>query len=88
MNSEQLREQVRNILLMVWDPLCVGDNPNLADEYDKYIPLLLSSLQQAVDQTLIAVALRKIEQNEFGIQSPSPGIARAAADIWSLRSQG
>lgn len=87
MNSAELRVRLRSILLTEWDPLCVGDNPNLADEYDRYIPVLLSLLEQNAEQAAIARILQKIEQDEFGMQTPSLGIEKAATDIWLLRQR-
>ena len=37
-------QTVREILLRDWDPLGIGDNISLADEYDSYIPTLLNLL--------------------------------------------
>jgi hypothetical protein len=85
MSSAEIRVRLRGILLTEWDPLCVGDNPNLADEYDRYIPVLLSLLQQNAEQAAISRILQKIEQDEFGMQTPSPGIEKAATDIWLLK---
>jgi hypothetical protein len=34
-------QEIRAILLKDWDPLGIGDNPNLADEYEHYIPAIL-----------------------------------------------
>jgi hypothetical protein len=85
MNSAELRERLRAILLSEWDPLCVGDNPNLADEYDRYIPALLALLQGDADEAEIAKALQRIEKEQIGMQSPSSGIERAATQIMLLR---
>ena len=35
---------IRAILLKDWDPLGVGDNPHLSDEYDSFIPGMLRLL--------------------------------------------
>ncbi|SFK55551.1 hypothetical protein [Methylocapsa palsarum] len=43
-NTEETTKRIRTILLKDWDPLGVGDNPNLADEYDAYIPSVLALL--------------------------------------------
>jgi hypothetical protein len=32
-------KEIRAILLGLWDPLSIGDNPHLSDEYDAYIPM-------------------------------------------------
>src|SRR5262245_7382612 len=37
MASTDRTQVIRNILLTDWDPLGIGDNPNLANEYDDYI---------------------------------------------------
>ncbi len=38
--------EIRNILLTDWDPLNVGDSPKLMDEYDCYIPGILTLLSK------------------------------------------
>ena len=45
MNNDNLASRVRMILLRDWDPLIVGDNPNLSDEYDDLIPSIVSLLK-------------------------------------------
>jgi hypothetical protein len=37
-NNDNLASRIRTILLRDWDPLIVGDKPNLSDEYDDLIP--------------------------------------------------
>jgi len=44
MSGDERAKNVRTVLLKEWDPLGVGDNPNLADEYDPYIPGILRLL--------------------------------------------
>ena len=85
MTSVDIQDRLRRVLVSTWDPLCVGDNAKLADEYDRYIPMLLSLLQTGGNQGAIAAALQKIEKDEFGMELPSPGIERAAAEICALR---
>jgi hypothetical protein len=79
-------ERLRGILLSTWDPLGIGANPNLADEYDRYIPALISLLRQNAGRDAIAAALKKIESDELEVRSPSPGLEKAATAIWSMRS--
>lgn len=86
MSTLELRDRLRAILLSEWDPLCVGDNPNLGGEYDRYLPTLLALLQRGTDQPTIARALETIERQEIGMQSPSSGIEKAATQIWLLAS--
>jgi hypothetical protein len=35
--SRRIRIQIRHVLLNVWDPIGVRDEPNAQDEYDGYI---------------------------------------------------
>jgi hypothetical protein len=37
MSDDDRAQRVRDILLKDWDPLVVGDNPHLTDEYDDLI---------------------------------------------------
>jgi hypothetical protein len=53
--------KVRQVLLADWDPLGVGDNPNLSDEYDSYIPEIILSLRRGSDATNICQHLQSIE---------------------------
>jgi hypothetical protein len=35
--SRRIRVQIRHVLLEVWDPIGIRDEPNARDEYDGYI---------------------------------------------------
>jgi hypothetical protein len=51
-NNGDTVQNIRTILLEDWDPLGVGDNPPLSDEYDAYIAGILRLLDThcTVDQ--------------------------------------
>lgn len=61
MSSHVTYDEVRSVLLRDWDPLGVGDNPNLSDEYDSYIPELLRLLRAGASATVIAEYLETLE---------------------------
>lgn len=42
--SRRIRVQMRHVLLEVWDPIGVKDEPNAQDEYDSYIGRLYELL--------------------------------------------
>jgi hypothetical protein len=42
--SGRVRDQIRHILLNVWDPIGVRDEPNAQDEYDGYVGKLYELL--------------------------------------------
>jgi hypothetical protein len=35
--SREVRRAIRRVLLEVWDPIGIGDEPNAQDEYDGYV---------------------------------------------------
>ena len=72
--------EVRIILLRAWDPLGIGDNPHLTDEYDAYIPDIIRLVQQGSDAAEIVQHLKKIETS-LGIHPPSEGRTRAAKQL-------
>ena len=53
----EIHNEIRKVLLEVWDPIGVGDNSALSDEYDSYISrlyalTLLPEASQLVEQEL------------------------------------
>ncbi len=38
-------DDIRTVLLRDWDPLGVGNNPKLSDEYDSCIPVIYRMIQ-------------------------------------------
>ena len=49
MNKEVLYQKIREILLNDWHPFSIGDNPNLVDEYDAFIPELYEVIHSQGD---------------------------------------
>ena len=46
---------VREVLLELWDPLGVGGNPHLADEYDSYLGKVLAAIDNGPDAVRLAL---------------------------------
>jgi len=61
-------EQVRQVLLSDWDPLAIGGNPNLADEYDAYLGRVLTTLDNAPCLESLAAVLAEAEA-DLGVGS-------------------
>lgn len=53
---------IREVLLQYWDPLNIGDNPNLADEYDALIPQILQSLRAGSTEDALMLVLARSER--------------------------
>lgn len=71
MKEPSVITNIREIFLKDWDPLDVGDNPNLIDEYDAYIPRILKALRNKASESEVAEVLHNIEVDEFGIDPNS-----------------
>jgi regulator of sirC expression with transglutaminase-like and TPR domain len=57
--------RVRRVLLDQWDPLYVGDNRKLADEYDGYLGEIVKALDEPVSVEQLARLLADIEDGWF-----------------------
>lgn len=60
---------IRKVLLQDWDPIGVGDNPNLIDEYDGYIGQILELLLKKPLVEEIVDLLKDIENKYLGVSS-------------------
>jgi hypothetical protein len=79
-------DAVRRILLDDWDPLSVGSNPNLYDEYDFFLGRIMKDLANATDASQVADTLEAIARDYLEV----PGIQReccdaAASQLFKLR---
>jgi len=80
-----LVEQIRTILLRDWDPVGIGDNPNLKDEYDSYLPELVRILRiSPVSEDAVLAYLQKIEVDRMGLPEDPERIAISAKNLVKL----
>jgi hypothetical protein len=61
MTFREKYKEVRQVLLNDWDPLNVGNNPNLSDEYDSYVPQIIKLLQEGSTSADIEKYLEKVD---------------------------
>ena len=77
--NNTLEREIRAALLENWDPLCIGDNPNLHDEYDSFIPGILSLLSNPVaSRSELADYLTTVEVERLGVSADEGRIAWVA----------
>jgi hypothetical protein len=69
--------EIRSILLEVWDPLSVGGNAKLSDEYDAFIPVIRKALASGAEEGALVELLMRLER-DLGVD-PSVAASRAAA---------
>jgi hypothetical protein len=76
-------DRVREVLLRDWDPLSIGDNPNLADEYDSFIPGVLKIVKSSRNAGAVSNHLEDVER-ELGLNSPNEGRDTAARNLIAI----
>ena len=66
--SKSLASRIRKVLLRDWDPCGVGENPNLADEYDRYVEWLaeMSKPGEELSVHKVSETLEKFEMEWMG----------------------
>jgi hypothetical protein len=72
-SEKDLVEKIRIILLDDWDPIQIGTNPHLRDEYDIYIADIIKLLEKNADIYQLMSLLDEIE-NEYIGTSTNDGI--------------
>lgn len=65
--SRRIQREIRNVLLQVWDPIGVKDEPNAQDEYDCCIGPLFSLLTQHKTDDAIIKYLRWAVEDHMGL---------------------
>jgi hypothetical protein len=75
--------EIRTILLKDWDPIDVGDNPNLSDEYDAYLADLTKLVTDGASGDEIARYLKTVEET-LGLKLPAERRRRAAEALTQL----
>lgn len=76
-DGPHITQKIRSILMNEWDPISVGGNPNLADEYDTYIPLFIEMIERRCSVTELSKQLERIESS-LGLSPPPEGRYRTA----------
>ena len=65
--AAQIQNEIRQVLFQDWDPICVGDNPKLNDEYDSYIGSVYRILASSRSADELINYLFKTENETIGV---------------------
>ena len=68
--SRKIRSEIRRVLLDVWDPIGIRDEPNAQDEYDSY-------LGQVFELLIVRSSDRQLAEYLFEIVHDHMGLDRA-----------
>ena len=58
-------DEVRRVLLADWDPLSVGSNPMLSDEYDSCLGQILKALDTGDVERIVDLLIKT--ENDLGV---------------------
>lgn len=62
------KEEIRIILMDIWDPIGVKDEPGAQDEYDAYIPKIYNMLVAEASTQKITKYLKWVEMEKMGFK--------------------
>ena len=81
--ADQFIEDIRQALIQIWDPKAIAKKPDLHDEYDDYLELILDSFEEdSASAEHIAQLLIALEQEDFHKKRSEDAAQKAAARIW------
>lgn len=82
--SRRIRARIRHVLLEVWDPIGVKDEPNAQDEYDGYIGRLYELLVEDAGDAELLRYLYWVAHDRMGFEEAKASDAQAT--VVALRS--
>jgi hypothetical protein len=65
-----IQMEIRRVLLEVWDPIGIKDEPNARDEYDSYSGGILKLLKSGASDDEISRHLHRIVTKDMGLNAP------------------
>lgn len=86
MNNREKLQAIRKLLLEQWDPIGVQDYSAAHDEYDQYLPAILSLLESNATMMEIARHLGSIATNDMGLADMPERDLAAARNLLQLRN--
>jgi hypothetical protein len=69
--SRRIRVEIRHVLLDVWDPIGVKDEPNAQDEYDGYVGDIFDSLSHGETDEQLTDRLLYFVNDRMGLTATS-----------------
>ena len=69
--SRQIRVQIRHVLLDVWDPVGIRDEPNAQDEYDGYVGPIFDLLSGGATDEQLKDRLLYVVNETMGLSATS-----------------
>jgi len=79
--SRRIRVEIRHVLMRVWDPIGVKNEPNAQDEYDSYLGNVYGLLVGSAPDGSIADYLCKVVNEQMGLPAKKEDMAETVAAL-------
>lgn len=78
--------EIREILLSTWDPIRIGENPHLFDEYDDYIPEIKQLLEsKSASHKELQRLMVSFEKEKIGTSPDLRSIKKSITELFLLQ---
>lgn len=67
--EQELQRRTDEVLHYVWDPAGVSNSPVARNDYDAFLPAVLTLLRDGKSADAIATHLDALEEHEFGLEA-------------------
>jgi hypothetical protein len=79
--SRRIRVEIRHVLMQVWDPIGIRDEPNAQDEYDGYLGKIYELLVRGASDEGIAQYLCSVVTERMELRATADGMADTVAAL-------
>ncbi len=86
--SRRIRVEIRHVLMRVWDPIGVRDEPNAQDEYDGYLGNVYELLVGGASDERIAQYLCSVITERMALRATVDGMVDTVAALRRIQLPG
>jgi hypothetical protein len=83
--SRRIRVDIRHVLMGVWDPIGVKDEPNAQDEYDGYLGGVYKLLVSGASDERIEEHLWQIVTEQMGLDAKKADMADTVKALRNIK---
>lgn len=85
--SRRIRVEIRRVLLQVWDPIGIKDQPSAQDEYDSYLGGIFELMVSGASDERIAEHLCRIVTEQMGLAATHQGMRNTVTALRQIHLQ-
>jgi hypothetical protein len=84
-DARRVKLEIRRVLLEVWDPIGIKDEPNAQDEYDGYLGGILGQLACGASDDEISKYLHRIVTERMELSAPVEAMRDTVAALRQIK---